>query len=231
MALQIFVEDQLAETYEVLARRAFGAQKPIHARIKASRIDVPDFLSRDGLLDLLERAVRSGFDCVMFILDEEALPDSPERPAQLGKFREAFRQLCHHLGMLPNSDPIRRARVVRVVCRRCLECWLLADPRAVVDSARGLRGLTFDPRGQATDDLSPHEAGKKIEHLFHEVGRRLDRRDLRSVSLRGVKSRGKSIAEHLDTGRARRHNRSLAYFFDMVDCHISGCERPFPERE
>jgi hypothetical protein len=58
---------------------------------------------------------------------------------------------------------------------------------------------------------------------------RLDRRDLTRVATGSIKSRGASIAEHVDPARARRHNGSLAYFYDMVDGRRSGCEHPFPE--
>jgi hypothetical protein len=229
MPLQIFVEDQLSDAYEILALRALGlpARKD-RRRVRASRIDVEDFTSRDRLLDLAQRACDSGYDCVLFILDEEG-PRSPDRPAKLRAFREAFKSLCAHLAGLREGDPLRRLKVTRVVCRRCLESWLAADPQAIVDSVRGSRGVNYRPEALRTDDLLPAQAGEKIAQVIREAGRRLDRRDLTRVATGSIKSRGASIAEHVDPGRARRHNHSLAYFYDMVDGHRGGCEHPFPE--
>jgi hypothetical protein len=230
MPLQIFVEDQLSDAYEILALRALGLPtRKDRRRVRASRIDLEDLTTRDGLLDLARRAWDSGYDCVLFLMDEEGLPRSPERPAKLRAFRQAFLELCHWLAGLRDNDPLRRLKVTRVVCRRCLESWLAADPQAIVDSVRGTRGVHYRPDPQRTDDLLPAQAGERIAQVIRETGRRLDRRDLTRVATGSIKSRGASIAEHVDPGRARRHNGSLAYFFDMVDGNRNGCDYPFPE--
>ncbi len=230
MSVQIFVEDRLSDAYEVLALRALGLPpRKDRQRVRASRVDLDDLTSRAGMLDLARRALDSGYDCVLFILDEEGLPRSPDRPAKLRAFRQAFQELCAHLAGLRGKDPLRRLKVTRVVCRRCLESWLAADPQAIVDSVRGARGTDYRPEPRRTDDLLPSQALERIAQIIREAGRRLDRRDLTRVATGGIKSRGASIAEHVDPGRARRHNGSLAYFFDMVDGNRSGCEHPFPE--
>jgi len=124
---------------------------------------------------------------------------------------------------------LRRLSVTRIVCRRCLESWLAADLQAVVNAVRGPRGIDYRPAPHRTDDLLPAQASRKIADVIQEAGRRLERRDLMRVTTGSIKSRGASIAEHLDPERARRFNASLAYFFDMVDGKRSGCDHPFPE--
>jgi len=230
LPLQIFVEDQLTQAYEVLALKALRLPTTPRdrSRVRASRIDSEDLASMEGLLDLLKRAVASGYDCVMYVLDEEGFLRSPERTGSLQRFGKAFEDLCRYQRGLPAGNPLARARVVRVVCRRCLEGWLLADPQAVVDAVRGGRGVGFRPRSQQTERLLPEQAAAEIAHLIREVGRRLDRRDLRHVNERMVKSRGKDIAEHLELERARVFNQSLDYFLTMAECRQSGCDQPQP---
>jgi hypothetical protein len=46
---------------------------------------------------------------------------------------------------------------------------------------------------------------------------------------RAIKSHGAKIAEHLDLHRARRNNRSLDYFCEMVAQQGDGCRQPCPE--
>jgi hypothetical protein len=88
MPVQIFVEDRLSDAYEILALRALGLPpRKDRQRVRASRVDLDDLTSRAGMLDLARRAWDSGYDCVLFILDEEGLPRSPDRPAKLRAFR------------------------------------------------------------------------------------------------------------------------------------------------
>lgn len=231
MPLQIFVEDRLTDAYEILALRALGlpTARRDRRRARASRIDLEELTSRTGLLDLAQRSQQSGYDCVLFIMDEEGLPRSPDRPAKLRAFHQAFRELCDHLGTRRDNDPLHKFKVTRIVCRRCLEGWLAADPQAIVDSVRGSHGIDYRPDPQKTDDLLPHQALDRITQVIREAGNRLGRRDLMRLSSGSIKSRGASIAEHVEPQRARRHNASLAYFLDMVDGSRSGCEHPFPE--
>ncbi|HJX27640.1 MAG TPA: hypothetical protein VJ885_06975 [Thermoanaerobaculia bacterium] len=223
MPVQIFVEDRYTDTYEILARRVRGDHQ-----VRASRIDPEDLTSFENLLDLVQRSARARFDCVLFIMDEEG-PDSPERPAKLASFRQAFQELCGHLLSLPPNDFLRRVRVTRVVCRRCQEGWLAADPQAVVDAFRGPKGVDWRPPVHRTDELTPRQASEAIVHIARAVGRRIERSSLRTFDSRDVKARGKDIAAHLDPARARAFNSSLAYFLDMVDGRRSGCDHPFPD--
>jgi hypothetical protein len=233
MPLQIFVEDQLTDAYERLALRALGLPTTPRNRrqVQASRIEVDELTSRGDLLDLTERSVRSGYDCVLFVMDEEGLPRSPERPAKLASFRRAFQELCDHLSGLRGRDPLQHVKVSRIVCKRCLESWLAADPQAIVDFARGRHGLDYRPALQNTENLLPKEASERIVQIIREVGRRIERRDLATLGSRGAKSLGKEIASHVLPERARSYNYSLAYFYDMAAGHRSGCDHPFPDSE
>lgn len=223
MPVQIFVEDRYTDAYEILARRGRGDHQ-----VRASRIDPEDLTSFENLLDLVQRSARARFDCILFLMDEEG-PDSPERPAKLASFRQAFQELCDHLRNLPAHDPLRRVRVTRVVCRRCQEGWLAADPQAVLEAFRGPKGVDWQPPTRRTEELTPRQAAEAIVQIAREVGRRTGRSSLRTFDTRDVKARGKDIAAHLDPARARAFNSSLAYFFDMVDGRRSGCDHPFPE--
>jgi hypothetical protein len=231
LGLQIFVEDQLTEAYEVLALRTLDLPTSLRnrSRVRASRVEPQELANRESLLDLFQRAVASGYDCVIYILDREDPLRSPERANLVRGFRQAFSNLCKHQRSLEPKDPVRQAKAVGVICRNCLEGWLAADPEAVVDSVRSGQGIVYRPPQNSTDDLAPDQAGARIVHIIQEVGKRLQRSDLRRVTVRSVKSRGKSIAERLEPSRARRFNTSLDYFLSMVDCQRSGCDHPQPD--
>ena len=160
-------------------------------------------------------------------MDEEG-PRSVDRPTKLEGFRQAFNALCDHLAGLRRSDPLRGVKVARIVCKRCLESWLAADPQAIVDSVRGRRGVDYAPDAQRTEDLLPEQASERIAQIIKETGRRLERQDLRRISAHSIKSRGASIAEHVRPEQARRYNVSLAYFYEMSTGQRSGCDHPFP---
>jgi hypothetical protein len=229
MPLRIFVEDKLAEAYEVLALRALGfPASPRNRRVVlASQIDVDDLTTRDGLLDLTSRAVRTGYDTILFILDEEG-PIALGRPQKLASFRQAFLELCAYLAS-GQEKALSKAKVTRIVCKRCLEGWLVADPQAVVDAVRGRHGIDYFPAPQRTEDLLPKQASERIAHVIREAGRRLERHDLSQISSKDIKSRGANIAGHVVPDRARRYNLSLNYFYDMIDGQRRGCEHPCPE--
>ena len=231
MPLRIFVEDELTDAYEILALRALGhpTTPRNRRRVFASQVDLDDLTSRDNLLDLARRALEGDYDCIVFVMDEESMPRSPDRPAKLKQFHRAFLDLCKLLQDLPDTSPLRRLKVVRVVCRRCLESWLAADPQAIVEAVRGPKGVDYQPASRKTDDLEPQQAREWLAQVINEVGRRTGRRDLARLGAHSAKSRGKDIAACLDPGRARRFNASLAYFLDMLDGQRSGCDHPFPE--
>jgi hypothetical protein len=229
MPLQIFVEDEFAETYEVLALRALGLPAAPRNRqaVLAVKIDVDNLTTLDGLLDLTRRAIRSKHDTILFILDEEG-PSALGRPKKLASFRQAFLELCAYLAS-GREKALSNAKVSRIVCKRCLEGWLMTDPQAVVDAVRGEHGIDYSPTPRKTEELLPAQALEGIAHVIRETGRRLGRRDLSQISSKVIKSRGPSFAKHVVPARARHYNSSLAYFYDMIDGHRSGCEHPCPE--
>jgi hypothetical protein len=171
---------------------------------------------------------RSNYDCVIFILDQEAGPQSADRQEKLRLFNQAFQELCAYLRGLPEQDQLKGMNVIRIVCQRCLEAWLVSDPQAVVDSVRGKQGVPFKPKPSHTENLTPRQASESIAHLINQTGHHLGRRDLQRIGANSIKSRGKSIAEHINPDRARRYNRSLGYFYEMVPCSQNGCDKPFP---
>ncbi len=230
MPLQIFVEDQLVDAYEILARKALGlpASRSNRREIRAARIDPEELTSRDSLLDLTKRSIAARYATVVFILDQEG-PRSPDRAEKLDSFKRAFRELCDYLAYLRDDDPLRRVKVVRIVCQRCLEGWLAADTLAIVDSLSGAKGTDYKPVPRRTENLFPEQASALIAHIGRELGSRLEKDHLKRLDPRSIKTRGKDIAQHVDPARARPYNASLAYFFEMVHGHQSGCDHPCPE--
>jgi hypothetical protein len=231
MPLQIFVEDQLNEPYEILARKALGLSVDQYSRseVRASIVEIEEFISLGGLLELVTTSHASGYDCVIFIMDEETLFFSPERQPKLRAFREAFSQLCDYLNLLPDQNPLRVVNVIRIVCKRCLESWLATDPIAIIDSVRSGRGVNYNPGQRNTENMTPQDVARHIAHIIQEVGRRTGRRDLQRTSSKNVKRRGKAIAKYIEPDRARQFNRSLAYYFDIINCELSGCDHQCPE--
>jgi hypothetical protein len=230
MPVQIFVEDELVDAYEVLARKALGlsVSRSNRREVRAARIEPDELTSRDGLLDLAQRSLAAGYDTVLFILDQEG-PRSLERAEKLAGFKRAFRELCDHLANLRDDDPLRRVKVVRIVCQRCLEGWLAADPVSIVEALSGPKRANYSPAPQRTENLFPEQASALIAQIGRELGNRLEKDHLKRLDSRSIKTRGKDIAQHVDPGRARPYNASLAYFFDMVDGRRSGCDQPCPE--
>jgi hypothetical protein len=227
--VQLFVEDELNEAYEILAARALELPvKPSSARrrhVRAARLDLNEFTSRDSLLDSVQRAHRAGSRCVLFIMDAEDAHFSPDRAAKITDFGHAFAGLCDYLGSLPNRNPLKGIMVTRIVNHSCLECWLLADPLAIVQA---FGGEDYAPSRQNTANLSPKQARDQIAHIMREVGRRSGNRKLMRVSGSNIKSEGIRIAAHLTPQHAQHNNFSLRYFFDMISCTQSGCTQPFP---
>jgi hypothetical protein len=228
--VQLFVEDKLTDPYEILAARALGVPTGRAARrrrVRAARLGVNEFTHKDSLLDTVQRAFDAGSRCVFFILDEEDYNVSPDRPGHLAEFRAAFDALCHHLEALPPHEPLKQVKVTRVVSKTCLECWLLADPHAIVVAVGG--PSSYRPSTRNTEHHNPRQAREQMAHIVQQVGNRTGKQRLARTSSRSVKTMGVKIAPHIVPDQARRRNFSLAYFYDMITCQQSGCERPFPE--
>ncbi|MBV7333920.1 hypothetical protein KFU94_64565 [Chloroflexi bacterium TSY] len=223
--IQLFVEDELSEAYEHLTSNALGI-KQLRRRskgkqIRASKLDVNEYIDVNSLLDLTYRAARTGASQVFFILDEEDPQRSPERATIQRQFKQAFEALCREIERLPKS----KIRVVRVVCKTCLECWLLADPAAVVSAAGAPK--SYSPKSSTTTTYGPRQARDQIAHIFNEVNRR--QRNKKRRGGRSVKSEGAKIAGYVDLDRASKNNYSLAYFCDMLINKRDGCKHSFPE--
>ena len=232
--VQIFVEDELTDPYEILAARALGVNAPDRRqsrrrRVRAARLKMSEFTRMDSLLDTVRRACRAGSRCVLFVLDEEDYNASPDRSTRLTEFREAFEAFCRYLETLPPDDQLRQVKVTRVVSKTCLECWLLADPQAVAQAVGG--PSSYRPQARNTERHSPRQAREQIAHIVREVGKRTGNRRLARAGSRSVKTIGVKIAPYVEPEQARRRNFSLDYFYDMIRCEQSGCERPFPEQE
>lgn len=222
--IQIFVEDKLCDAYRILAIKALGASA---LSVHVARATLNELTSFGDLLDLARRAQRSGCQQVVFALDHEGHDAKQERVDARRRFQETFQQLCDHVARLPASDPLRQLRLVRVEVRSCLEAWLLSDPQAIVQAFSG--PADYRPDVRQTEALSPREARDGIAHIVRQIGGRKGNRRLARMSGSAVKSEGAKIAEHLDLDRARRNNRSLDYFCEMVAQQGDGCRQPCPE--
>lgn len=222
--IQIFVEDKLCDAYRILAIKALGASA---LSVHVARATLNELTSFGDLLDLARRAQRSGCQQVVFALDHEGHDAKQERVDARRRFQETFQQLCDHVARLPASDPLRQLRLVRVEVRSCLEAWLLSDPQAIVKAFSG--PADYRPDVRQTEALSPREARDGIAHIVRQIGGRKGNRRLARMSGSAVKSEGAKIAEHLDLDRARRNNRSLDYFCEMVAQQGDGCRQPCPE--
>jgi len=222
--IQIFVEDKLCDAYRILAIKALGASA---LSVHVARATLNELTSFGDLLDLARRAQRSGCQQVVFALDHEGHDAKQERVDARRRFQETFQQLCDHVARLPASDPLKQLRLVRVEVRSCLEAWLLSDPQAIVEAFSG--PADYRPYVGRTEALSPREARDGIAHIVRQIGKRKGNRRLARMSGSAVKSEGAKIAEHLDLDRARRNNRSLDYFCEMVAQQGDGCRQPCPE--
>jgi len=222
--IQIFVEDKLCDAYRILAIKALGASA---LSVHVARATLNELTSFGDLLDLARRAQRSGCQQVVFALDHEGHDAKQERVDARRRFQETFQQLCDHVARLPASDPLRQLRLVRVEVRSCLEAWLLSDPQAIVQAFSG--PADYRPDVRQTEALSPREARDGIAHIVRQIGGRKGNRRLARMRGSDVKSEGAKIAEHLDLDRARRNNRSLDYFCEMVAQQGDGCRQPCPE--
>jgi len=226
--IMVFAEDELNEAYEVLVRKAMGLPLNTSAgvRIRAVKARPGELTNFDSLLDLSQRALRSGIQQVVFCMDHEGPGADHGRVLARRQFREAFERLCIHIEGLPPRDPLKSVRLVRVEVHTCLESWLLSDPPAI---ARAAGDHSYTPRVGQTHRLSPQQARQKIAHILNEVGRRRAKRHLRRISSSAVRSWGNRIAREIDIENARRYNFSLDYFCATIERHQDGCDQTFPD--
>jgi len=229
--IRIFVEDERKEAYEILAAKAIGAH--VHRsrvsgtnRIRAARVTLDELTRFESLLDLAQRSQRSGYQQVVFAMDHEGPGADEGRVEALRLFCKAFQQLCKYIEKLPSNDPLKQLRLVRVEVRSCLEAWLLSDPQAIVEKF-GPSG--YRPDTHQTEHLTPRQARDEIAHILREIGRRNNNRRMARMGGHAIKSLGTKIASGIDLSRARRNNRSLDYFCDMIENDRDGCQQPFPE--
>ena len=229
--IQIFVEDELNEAYEILAAKAIGA--PVHRsrvsganRIRASRATLDELTRFEILLDLTQRSQRSGYQQVVFAIDHEGPGADEGRVEARRHFHEAFQRLCSYIENLPPNDPLKQIKLVRVEVCSCLEAWLLSDPQAIVET---FRPSDYRPDTHQTEHLTPRQAREGIAHIVNEIGKRKSNRRLARMGGHAIKSLGTKIAPGINLSRARRNNRSLDYFCDMIENDRNGCQQPFSE--
>ncbi len=226
--VMVFVEDELNDAYEILVRKAMGLPLDINpgARIRVVRVTQDELTDYNNLLDLSQRALRSGAQQVVFCMDHEGPGADSGRVQARRQFQEAFRGLCDHIERLSPNDPLKNMLLVRVEVHTCLESWLLSDPPAI---ARAAGDYSYIPPARQTHLLPPHQARQNIAHILNEVGRRRSKRHLRRISASAVRSWGHRIAREMDIVNARRYNFSLDYFCAMIETNQNGCEQTFPD--
>lgn len=221
MRLRLYVEDTYFQSYEVLARKWHNTtheQSDVsHVHAMHLRLD----RMRDQMCKHIIRAKKDGFNCVVFVLDQES---SSERAQFIRDLRSTFEEVCHEL---ENDRYLQDMKVGLVVAKSCLETWLLADAQAVVRYAcrRGTR-VNYHPNQHGnTESLSPKEACDEITHILREVARR--RRQRNSNRFRYEKSATPEMIEQMDElPQAAGRNHSLRYFFRRIACETSGCDDP-----
>lgn len=225
--VQLFVEDRLSDSYEILAARALGfdtSRRPQRRQyVRAAQLDINVFTTKDGMLDSVERAAKTGSRCILFILDAEDYNRSPDRSRKLTEYCDAFENLCRHLSALPNGNYLKQVRVACIITKSCLECWLLADPQGIVSAFNGPSSYT--PTIRNTENHNPKSASEQIAHIINEVGRRTQKRNLIRIGSRSIKSEGAKIAQHIDPETAAKNNTSLNRFYEMIRCEKSDCDQ------
>jgi hypothetical protein len=219
--LRLYVEDRYFRSYEALARKwhsGIGAQPGVsHVEAVHLRLD----RMGDRMYKQIARAKNDGFDCVVFVLDQES---SPERHEFVRDLHSTFVEVCREL---EGDRDLQHMKVGLVVAVSCLECWLLADAQAVVRFAcrRGTR-VNYSPRQRGnTELLGSKEACDEITHILREVARR--RGQHKANRLRYEKSATPEMIEQMgELAQAAHRNHSLDYFFRRVTCQTSGCDSP-----
>jgi hypothetical protein len=174
----------------------------------------------DQMTRLVENAARDGFDCIVFVVDQEVVS---ERRRQI----LALHQQCEQIRRSLASNELRwNIKVGLVVARTCLECWILADTQAIVEFAcrTDPRGYYSAPQPGDTEMISPSAAADRITHILREVGKRANKADTRR--LKYEKSAIADIAAKMSNlDEAGRRNKSLAEFCERVACKQSDCGR------
>lgn len=226
MKLWLYVEDSNHEVYEILAKKWHetdqGRCEVNLTKAVTLRLD----RMRDGMRKHVILARKSGFNCVVFVLDREA---SHERPVLVNDIRAAFERLCQEL---PNDRELQGMRVGLIVAKSCLECWLLTEVQAIIRFAcrRGKHVTYSPPQSGETEKFSPNEAITEITHILREIRRKAGRHDVKRSKYE--KSESTDIAREMsDLSQAVGRNRSLAYFCEMVTCERSGCDYPQSDNE
>ena len=216
MRLNLYVEDTAGRVaYEHLARMWCESQGIPCEQVRAIAPPFNDVLDKMGLL--VEKAVRDGFDCIVFVVDQEV---APERKRQIRMIHQQCEQICRSLA---DSDRVN-VTVGLVVARTCLECWILADAQAIVEFAchNNRRGYHSASQRGDTEMLSPSAATEEITHILREVGRRANKPDTKR--LKYEKSAVADIAVKIvNLDEASRRNESLAEFCERVTCKQSDC--------
>ncbi len=219
MRLRLYVEDTYFQSYEVLARKWHNITRdqPGVSHIHAMHLRLDRM--RDQMYKHITRAKKDGFNCVVFVLDQES---SSERTQFIHDLSSTFEKVCREL---EDDQYLQDMKVGLVVAKSCLEAWLLADAQAVVRYAcrRGTR-VNYHPNQRGnTELLSPREACDEITHILREVARR--RRQRNSNRFRYEKSATPEILKQMDElPQAASRNRSLEYFFKRITCETSGCD-------
>lgn len=221
MQLRLYVEDRYFQAYEILATKWHKTEqgqcevnlvRAVHLRLDKMR---------DEMRKYVVRARNDGFNCVIFVLDQEA---PHERSILINDIRAAFERLCQEL---PGTQGLQDVRVGLVIIRSCLECWVLTETQTIVRFAcrRGMH-VNYNPRQRGdTELLSPKEAANEITHILREVAKRAGKHHLKRIKYE--KSAVPDVVQQMnELPRAAGRNRSLAYFFDMVTCQRSGCDHP-----
>jgi len=215
MRLNLYVEDTAGRVaYEHLARMWCESQGIPCEQVRAIAPPFNDVLDKMGLL--VEKAVRDGFDCIVFVVDREV---APERKRQIRMIHQQCEQICRSLA---DSDRVN-VTVGLVVARTCLECWILADAQAIVEFAcrNNRQGYHDAPQRGDTETISPSAATDEITRILREVGRRAKKDTSR---LKYEKSAIAAIAAKMENlPIASRRNKSLAEFCERVTCKQSDC--------
>ena len=226
MKLRLYVEDRYFQAYEVLAEK-WHKTKQGQCEVDLVRaVHLHLDRMRDEMRRYVVRALKDGFNCVVFMVDQEA---PHERSELIHDIRSAFDQLCREI---VSGRNLRGLKVGLFIVRSCLECWLLTEAQAIVRFAcrRGKR-VSYNPRQRGdTELLSPRRASGEITHILRKVAKKAGKRNLKRVKYE--KSAVPDMIEQMsELPQAARRNRSLSHFFTLVAGERSGCDQPQSDDE
>ena len=217
MRLNLYVEDTAGRVaYEHLVRKWCESQGIPCEQVRVIAPPFNDVLNKMELL--VDKAAQDGFDCIVFVVDQEIVP---ERKHQIRAIHLRCEQICRSQAA---NSLLRNITVGLVVARTCLECWILADVQAVVKSACGQNGRGYYVATQRGDTqmLTPKAAASEITHILREVGRQAGKQDTGRIKYE--KSAVADIAAKMENlPIASRRNKSLAEFCERVACKQSDC--------